>query len=214
MPAGLEQHVDVQGYDAQAPGGQYEQQYDPHAAAQQQYEQQPPLDAQQYDPAQLQQLQEQQAAAAQQGQDPISALLAAGAAVGDPNSAEANVDIEAHVSQVCFALCSVSARSSSWGRHMAAIAAWSACTQVRLLSHCRALSPPTITNTCCMQGGDLQEDHRVKKCQQCQLEKPISDFNKEERNPDQLSNKCKGCRKAGMKQVCCKGCGDPRLLHR
>jgi hypothetical protein len=43
----------------------------------------------------------------------------------------------------------------------------------------------------------------VKKCQQCQLEKPVSDFNREERNADQLSNKCKGCRKAGMKQVCC-----------
>jgi hypothetical protein len=42
----------------------------------------------------------------------------------------------------------------------------------------------------------------VKKCQQCQLEKPVSDFNREERNADQLSNKCKGCRKAGMKQVC------------
>ena len=43
----------------------------------------------------------------------------------------------------------------------------------------------------------------MKKCQQCQLEKPVSDFNREERNADQLSNKCKGCRKAGMKQVCC-----------
>lgn len=42
----------------------------------------------------------------------------------------------------------------------------------------------------------------MKKCQQCQLEKPVSDFNREERNADQLSNKCKGCRKAGMKQVC------------
>lgn len=99
------QHVDVQGYDAQAAAGQYEQQYDPHAAPQQQYEQQPPLDAQQYDPAQLQQLQDeqQQAALAQQGQDPISALLAAGAAVGDPHhSGEANVDIEGHVSRLCF----------------------------------------------------------------------------------------------------------------
>lgn len=45
------------------------------------------------------------------------------------------------------------------------------------------------------------EGQRVKKCQQCEQEKPTSEFNKEERNADQLSNKCKECRKAGMKQV-------------
>lgn len=96
MPAELDQHVDVQSYGAQAAGAQYEQQYDPHAAQQQGYEQQPPLDAQQYDPEQLAQLQEQAAAAAaaQQGQDPISALLAAGAAVGDPHAGGGDVDVD------------------------------------------------------------------------------------------------------------------------
>lgn len=84
----MEQHVDVQGYEPDADGGQYDEQYDPHAA-QQTYGQQPPVDAQHYDPAQLQ---EQAALAGQQ--DPISALLAAGAAVDDPNAA----GIDGHVS--------------------------------------------------------------------------------------------------------------------
>ena len=102
MPAELDHHVDVQSCSAQAAGAQYEQQYDPHAAQQQGYEQQPPLDAQQYDPEQLAQLQEHAAAAAaaQQGQDPISALLAAGAAVGDPNAGDGDVDVEVSPSTV------------------------------------------------------------------------------------------------------------------
>lgn len=134
MTEEMEPHVDVQGYEPDADGGHYDEQYDSHAA-QQTYGQQPPVDVQHYDPAQLQ---EQAALAGQQPgqQDPISALLAAGAAVDDPHAA----------------------------------------------------------------GIDGHADDRFKKCQQCQREKPAADFNKEERNPDQLSNKCKGCRKAGQKQ--------------
>jgi hypothetical protein len=112
MPAELDQHVDVQSYGAQAAGAQYEQQYDAHAAQQQGYEQQPPLDAQQYDPEQLAQLQEHAAAAAaaQQGQDPISALLAAGAAVGDPNAGDGDVDVEVS----CITALRVSDDSGHW----------------------------------------------------------------------------------------------------
>jgi hypothetical protein len=108
MQAELDQHVDVQSYNAQAAGGQYEQQYDPHAGQQQAYEQQQPLDAQQYDPAQLAQLQEHHAAAAsaQQGQDPISALLAAGEAVGDPNAGDGDVDIDVSHGWLFGAWCS------------------------------------------------------------------------------------------------------------
>lgn len=51
----------------------------------------------------------------------------------------------------------------------------------------------------------MGEAPRTKKCQQCEQEKRTTEFNKEERNADQLSNKCKECRKSGMKQV--------RLLH-
>jgi hypothetical protein len=114
MPAELDQHVDVQSYGAQAAGGPYEQQYDPHAGQQQGYEQQPPLDAQQYDPEQLAQLQEHAAAAAaaQQGQDPISALLAAGAAVGDPNAGDGDVDVDVS-SSTAMRMCDGSTLNSS-----------------------------------------------------------------------------------------------------
>lgn len=97
----MEQHVDAQHYDPQ----QQEQHQQQHVDMQQQVydpNQQQYDPAQHYDPQQLQQLQEQAAQQQQQdqqhgGPDPISQLLAAGAAVDDPNAGDVHIDVEGQV---------------------------------------------------------------------------------------------------------------------